>query len=165
GRVLLPAEVEAGVVHAVRPAVDAQHHGVLAGGIEVRRLDDPALDAEAVQRRVPDLLDLAQLHAGKDVAVDGGELADLTRSAQRERDDVLRLLRAGEHAHGVAVPADVGDREHVFALGDGAHLPAAHGREVQVAGTLAADVEVDAAAVRRPPQALWRAVEALGEEA
>ena len=45
--------------------------------IEVRRRDVPALNLHAVGRRVPDLLDLAELLAGEDVFVDGRELLDL----------------------------------------------------------------------------------------
>src|SRR5690606_39417540 len=88
----------------------------------------------------------------------------LARPAQREGDDVARLVRARERADHGAVPADVGHAQHVLALGHRADLPAAHGREVQVARALAAYVEVDAAPVARPGEALRRAVEALAQQ-
>jgi hypothetical protein len=55
-------EVETGAIIGERPAVNLQDQRVTLCGIEVRRLDDPALNSPLVFRRfVPDFFDLAEL--------------------------------------------------------------------------------------------------------
>ena len=89
-RMLLPGEVEADVVHAVRSTVDRQHHRVLAARIEVRRLDDPPLDLEAIDRLVLDLFDVAECHASEHVVIHVCQLGPTVRVGETERHDVGR---------------------------------------------------------------------------
>src|SRR6266851_1794264 len=77
GSVVLPAEIEPHAVHPVGPAVDAEHEWILSLGIEVWRLDDPALDAQTVCRAVPDLFDFAELNVLQHAVVNKGKLLGL----------------------------------------------------------------------------------------
>ena len=102
--------------------MDREHEGIALGGIEVGRLDDPALDIEVVDRLVPDLLDFAEPDVGQDVVVHARELPDVAGAVEREGDDVSRLVIARERSHRAAALVDRGDREHVVPGGHRARL-------------------------------------------
>ena len=73
-------------------------------GVEVGRLEDPALDLAAVLRRlVDDLLERAERAAGEEVGVDGGEHLGRARAGATDG-DVARHVgpRVG---HGVGAVA------------------------------------------------------------
>ena len=63
-------------VRRVRPAVNLENHRVLLAGVEVRRLQNPALHLLAVERSVPDFFGLALLDVLEQIVVD---LRDLSR--------------------------------------------------------------------------------------
>ena len=70
---VLERGVEADVVHGVRATVDVEDERPARAGVEVGRLDDPALHARTVGRAVPDFLDLAQRAPREQVIVDAGQ--------------------------------------------------------------------------------------------
>ena len=161
---LLPGEVEADVVHPVRPAVDGEHERILSRRIEVRRLDDPSLDLVVVHRLVPDLLDLAEGHATENVFVHLRELRPLARIRETECDDVARHVGRREGPHRHAPVSERAQREHVLAARQLADAPV-RGYEVQVAGAFRADGQVEAAAIVGPLHAVDLPVEVARDEA
>ena len=146
----------------MRSAVDREHQRVLLRRVEARRLDDPPLDLQAVRRRVPDVLHLAQFDARQDVAVHVGDLPDVPARSHIEDNDIAWLVRAGDHAGRHAVRGHGIHGQVVLAPGDLPHRPVERG-EVQVLRTAVGSVVVDAAAVRRPPQAGGIAVAVRGD--
>jgi len=65
--------------------VDLEDQRVLLAGIEVRRLENPALNVFAVEALVPDLFGLALLDAFEQIVVDVSDLRDARLKPSRLR--------------------------------------------------------------------------------
>ena len=164
GGVFLEGEVETAVVHAVRAAVDDEHHRVDAGRVEVRRLHDPALDAEAILRVVPDLLHFTEFDVRQHVGVHVGEAAGFVRAVEVEAVDVARVVGAGDDPDAHAVVRERRQAEEMLTRRELRH-PAVHGYEVELRVAVAAHVEVEPAAVARPHHAPDLPVVVPGDDA
>ena len=145
--------------------------GVPASRIEVRRLDDPALDGAAVEGGIPpDLLDFAEGRTGEQVFIERGELPHgLPLSAHRcfaghvrptlvEREGAVVRDREGAAAVGAAVGGAA------KALPENRDLAVErHGGDLRVA--LVVVLEVEAVSVRSPHRIRDAPVEAAGNDA
>jgi hypothetical protein len=89
--------------------VDRQHQRILPGGVEVRRLHDPALNLPAVGAGEPHFLDRPKLLAGEDVAVHVRELLHRRWLAHVERHNVSGLVGRGEDGDGISGRRDLRD--------------------------------------------------------
>ena len=67
----------------MRAAVDLENQRILLRRVEVRRLQDPALDVLAVEALVPDLFGLALLDVFEEIVVDVSDLARASRASAR----------------------------------------------------------------------------------
>ncbi len=99
--------LESDAVHGVRAAVDFENEGILFRRIEVGRLDNPALDALAVEGIVTQLFDRAQLKLRHQTFVRGGKLLRLRRLAiGGHDDDIAGILGCGAHGRDHQVIGD-----------------------------------------------------------
>ena len=106
---VLPAEVEANAIHAVRPTVYRKHQWILAGRVKVRWFDNPALDVEIVYRLVPDFFDLTEFKICEQRPVMVCQKGDIGRIVEIKRDNLSWLMIGSQCADRDASLGDIGN--------------------------------------------------------
>ena len=170
GRHQLHLRREAVAVVGDRAAVDLEDQRIPPAGIEVRRLDDPALDRPAVERGIPpDFLDFAEHFAGQQVVVERSDAAQFAsrpsdrhfaggiRSGPVEREGTVLRHRERTAAVRPAVLCAEVRRERLH--------PAVQRGETDLGVAFVVVLEVEDAAVSRPHRVRHAAVEVGGEHA
>src|SRR5260370_24151366 len=126
--------IEGHAVHGERAPVNFEDERILFRGIEIGRLDHPALHFGVAAGGEVDLFGFGEALAGEEARVDVGQPGDFSGSVQVVAHDVWRVLRVGHGADGDQVAGSGVESQHGDAGGDGLDGGARAGGVLAVAG-------------------------------